>query len=290
MKVRVLKDCDIIKEIELSPKDLNSYYDIVEKLERYYNIEQLLFILIGNYNDYCSAIYSITHSIFIEGSIIEELTIKITNINRNLLNLAASFRCYIDHLLGSQDNKGLFEKILPKVHEKIKREYDTVRKNNKDAQYLYCFRNEIQHNSLPMKTIGINRHIIGEDEKRARVIRMTFEENEYGEEYLKIGNGIQPLFDFHYNIIRNDIFPIYEQAKKEYKSFLTSFTEGDESCIICMVDNIDGKEKKNYIALDFTDRIDVLINKNPNRKPPTKGWFPGIINIEDIHNNALKNK
>ena len=289
MKIILTKNCELLKEITLTDQEYSDYKKITEILDAFFKAEQLLYILIGNYNEYCLSISSITQNIFLEGTISKNLVLNITNINWKLLNLSASFRCYIDQLLGSKSHKrkGLFETILPRVHQKIVNKYNLERGANNDACYLYNFRNEIQHNDLPMKTLSITRDIIGKDENKTRLITIAFYEELLGKEYLKIGKGIQPLFDIHYEIIRNKVRHIYDDRKKDYFNFFNKYTKGDELITLSMEDT-DNDNRINYPAINYTERIDDLINNNPNRKPLTKGWFPGIINIADIEYNKGK--
>lgn len=265
-------------------------YDLLEEnyniIETYYKAEQLLYILLCNYNEFCTKINSITLKNFFEGSIEKEISVDITDVNWKLLNLSASFRCYIDQILGSQKNQGLFENIDSSLHKSLKEKYDYYKKNNPDARYLYSFRNEIQHNSLPMQLVGLSHNIVGKENKKTRIINMTFNEELANKDYVKIGNGLQSLFDIHYDIIRKKFCEKYISAKKDYLEFFDSNFDS-KNCLIALVDGENEDDIKRY-SRKYINSIEILVNKNPSNKPKVQGWFPGIINIADIENSKKK--
>lgn len=288
-KVRILNNCEDVKEIEITQDEINEFDNLVKILDSYFQAEQLLHILIGNYNDYNNVIYSMTQSIFNEGTISKNLLTNITKLNWKLLNLSASFRCYKDQLLGSKNRgrSGIFEEILPHIHKEIISKYNDEKKDNDGLDYLYKFRNEIQHKSLPMKTLDFKMKSVGKDNKRTRLMHLAFHEELFGKEYLKIGSGMQPLFNLHYDIIRKKVYPVYEKSKTKYKEFFNKYTKDDTSILLGIYDEEKPDDIK-YPAEDYPERIDDFVKGNPSGKPLTKGWFPGIINIDDIYHNKVK--
>jgi hypothetical protein len=261
MKIRLTESCDTIKEVEFAQSEFNEFNRVVEVLDSYFQSEQLLHILIGNYNDYFITISSMTQNIFNDGDIRKNLLRNITSVNWKLLNLSASFKCYIDQILGSDSYKrvGLFDnKLFSDIHKNIKEKYNSEKEND-DAKYLYCFRNDIQHNFFPIKGIGFSREVVGKDEQKTRLITLAYREQPFGKEYLKIGNGIQSLFDIHYDIIRKEILPIFEEYKVKYKDFFNKYTSGNSTVLLEIVDK---GTVINSPVFDYPERIDDFINQN----------------------------
>jgi hypothetical protein len=283
----------LLSDNKISPEKYSEVLENYNIIETFFKVEQLLYILIGNYNELCVVLNQITLKNFFEGNIEKEIAIDITKVNWKILNLSASFKCYLDQVKGSnkfngEHNLGIFEEVEPILHNKIIEKLKDIRENDSDAQYLYDIRNEIQHNNLPMQYVGMNRNIVGEEENKTRIINMTFNKELASNDYVRIGNGLQSLFDMHYGLIRDYYYGKYYKAKKYYNDFINEFVEPDENRLMILIDDEDGK--KQYITRNFVNRIQQLVDKNPKRKPNIKGWFPGIINIADINENKNKNK
>jgi hypothetical protein len=278
---------------EISDEIYDTVLENYNIIETYFRVEQLLYILIANYNELCVELNKITLKNFIEGSIDKDIAIDITNVNWKLLNLSASFKCYLDQIKGSRSfggdyNPGLFEEIEPALHKKILDKLEDIKENDKDAQYLYDIRNEIQHNNLPMQYVGMSRNIIGKEDDKTRIINMTFNKEFASNDYVRVGNGLQSLFDLHYDIIRKYYFDMFYNAKKDYIEFINQYIEPDENRLMILFDDEKEDSEKQYITRDYLNRVHKLIDKNPERKPKVKGWFPGIINVADIEENKKK--